>query len=175
MSATFSPDGRYVAADDHDGLLSIWDARTGHLVAKSIGGDKVGLNAVTFTPHGNGLASRNISTDTLHSWDVSTLKDGLGRHTMKGNCTFKTRTHPILEFKGDKALTPVSLSSDNRWVLSNSWDDNLCILDARSGDRVCTLKGHQRRVWTAGFGPAGQYLASGDLDGLLRLWRYEML
>lgn len=53
--------------------------------------------------------------------------------------------------------------------------DNVWILDARTGQWVCTLKGHEKDVWAVDFSPAGGYVVSGCGKGLVRLWRYDVL
>jgi WD40 repeat protein len=72
-------------------------------------------------------------------------------------------------------ITSLSNSSDGRWLASSSFDHNVWIIDARSGEWECTLRGHGGRIWVADFSPTGQYLVSGGRDSLLRLWRYDVL
>jgi WD40 repeat protein len=72
VSVSFTPDGRYVAAGDLDGICWIWDVRTGHLVTKcELVPAKGGLQ-VLFTPDGKGVATGG---DTLQCWDFSLIKD----------------------------------------------------------------------------------------------------
>jgi len=70
---TFSPNGRHIASVDFDGLLRIWDTRTGHLLDTWLGHTGMGL-CVAFIPDGKGLVSGGAD-GILKYWDVSSLSD----------------------------------------------------------------------------------------------------
>jgi WD40 repeat protein len=74
MSVAFSPNGRYVAAGGGNGLLLIWDVRTGSLGAKCTtgGGGEGDLKAGLFTPDGKGILT---GANILQFWDASSLAD----------------------------------------------------------------------------------------------------
>ena len=66
------------------------------------------------------------------------------------------------------------MSSDDQWILLGSRDNNAYILDAQTGSLAYTLKAHKAIVFGASFSPAGPYMASGDKDGLVRIWKYDV-
>ena len=185
MSVEFSPDGRYVAAGDDHGILSMWDVRNGRLVVKCKIKDGGIAKSMAFTPNGDRIASGG---HTVQCWDVSSL-----RHRITDE--FTSQLDRLWEFKGHQVgiflafklaleltsfiekdlIAAVSFSSESRWAVSSSYDRDVCIVDARTGDWVCTLKGHVQRVLVADFSPIGHYLISGGRDRLLRLWRYELV
>jgi WD40 repeat protein len=70
-SAVFSPDGRHVAASHFDGMVRIWDARTGQLMRR-VKAHMDWVNHVAFIPDGKGLVSSS-SDGTLRYWDISSL------------------------------------------------------------------------------------------------------
>jgi WD40 repeat protein len=103
----FSPDGRYVAAANVDGMLRIWDFRTGALLKRwKAKGPTHWLLSVVFTS--DGLLSGG-EDKTMRYWDVSSLtanqsssrRDALGGgnmheekeiiafrgHTVRDSCT----------------------------------------------------------------------------------------
>jgi len=94
-SAVFSPDGRYVAGSNGDGMARIWDARTGQLLRRiKSHGDKFIYN-VAFMPNGKGLVTAGLNGSLY--WDVRSL------YTTR--CHAKTRpvdeqTQPEREFLG---------------------------------------------------------------------------
>jgi WD40 repeat protein len=57
QSATFSPDGKLIAAGGWDTTLSVWDAQTGRRRATLRAKTPVTVNSVTFTHDGNRLVS----------------------------------------------------------------------------------------------------------------------
>ena len=72
-SAVFSPDGRYVAASHRDGVVRIWDGRTGQLMRRvKMHMDRA--NAVAFLPDGNGLVSGGWDP-ALKYMDIGSLYD----------------------------------------------------------------------------------------------------
>lgn len=76
---TFSPNGRNIASVDFDGLLRIWNTRTGQLLDTWLGHTGMGL-CVAFIPDGMGLVSGGAD-GILKYWDVSSLSDmELGRY-----------------------------------------------------------------------------------------------
>jgi WD40 repeat protein len=68
-----SPDGRYVTAADHDGMLRIWNFRTRQLLGRwKPKGPAQPLWSVVFTSDGEGLLSGG-EDETLRSWNVDSL------------------------------------------------------------------------------------------------------
>lgn len=180
-----------MASGDDNGIFWVWDARTGQLAARcKIGGPYNTYLRVMFAPDGKRVATgRGMN---LSCWDFALLK-----HAHSGSHRVGDISDPIFEFTGPTVrfffLAPslkliifllekgyilaICFSSDNRWIVSSTRSsyDNVRILDARSGNWVCTLKGHVTDVWTVDFSPVGHYIVSGSADGLIRLWRYETL
>ena len=72
----FSPDGRYVAGGNLNGMLWIWDSRTHRLVTKWQGRANNPVWCTKFTPGGKGLVS--CSDKTVQYWDVSSLGNRQG-------------------------------------------------------------------------------------------------
>jgi hypothetical protein len=70
-SAVFSPNGRYVGASHRDGIIRIWDVRTGRLIRR-FKADIDALYGIAFMPHGNGLVSGGWE-GILKYWDISSL------------------------------------------------------------------------------------------------------
>jgi WD40 repeat protein len=75
-SAAMSPDGRFVAAGDGNGILRIWDFRSGRLLRRwKAQGDMRGLWSVVFTSDGKGLLGGG-GDKSLRLWDISSLVAG---------------------------------------------------------------------------------------------------
>lgn len=64
----------------------------------------------------------------------------------------------------------VAFSPDGRHVAASSFDETICIWEARTGLIVAKLKGHTDRVLGIAFSPDGKRLVSGSRDGTARIW-----
>jgi len=73
MTATFSPDGTYLAATDINGLARVWDVATGKEL-RSFQGHTGFVRSVAFGPGGHTIASSGTD-HTIKFWDVATGKE----------------------------------------------------------------------------------------------------
>jgi hypothetical protein len=71
LSAVFSPNGRYVGASHRDGIIRIWDVRTGQLIRR-FKADIHAVYGIAFMPDGKGLVSGGAE-GILRYWDISSL------------------------------------------------------------------------------------------------------
>jgi WD40 repeat protein len=107
-SADFSPDGRYIAASHRDGMVRVWDARTGQLMRR-VKAHMCRAYDVMFMPNRKGLVSGGKDM-TLKYWDLSSLyhntrirgrsqtTDSLDGHVS----AVEEQTRPIRQFSGHK-------------------------------------------------------------------------
>ena len=71
FSVIFSPDGMYVITGGRDGMIGMWNLRTGHLI-ETVKGHNNWVLSLALMPDGKGLVSGG-SDKTLAYWDVSSL------------------------------------------------------------------------------------------------------
>ena len=69
----FSRDGNTLVAGNSDGILELWDVRTGGLLSTHTGHTR-GVNVLKFSPDGRTLVSSSFSDGTILVWDWETLK-----------------------------------------------------------------------------------------------------
>lgn len=101
-SAVFSPDARHVASCHADGVLRIWDVRTGQQV-RNVKAHNDRAHDVAFTPDGKGLVSGG-SDKNLEYWDISSSSATQRRASSHGHTVrsffllfyFFTPTYPLL-------------------------------------------------------------------------------
>jgi WD40 repeat protein len=122
--------------------------------------DGASVNTVGFSPDGLLLASGGDDR-TVRLWEVST---GLSLRRLSGH-------------RG--SIANVAFSNDGQLVASvggalNTEDSGrfgeVKIWDTQTGDPVCDLGSHDAGVRSVAFAPRSGLIATGDLDGMLRLW-----
>jgi WD40 repeat protein len=74
FSATFSLDGKIIAAAGSDGSGLLWDMATRREL-KPVGGLLNGLQSVTFSPDGKRLATGSAGREAIKLWNVETLEE----------------------------------------------------------------------------------------------------
>ncbi|WP_437827054.1 pentapeptide repeat-containing protein [Sorangium sp. So ce1153] len=144
----FSPDGRTLAIGAFDGVIHLWDGRSGP--ARALRGHEENISDLSFDAEGRLLASG--STDrTVRLWDTAS-----GR-------AFKIYSNY------DRPVHHVRLSPDGNWLMSVCADDKIRLQNiARRSFRV--LRGHRRNIVSAEFSPDSTRLASASKDGTIRIW-----
>ena len=102
-SATFSPDGKHVAAGNKNGVVRIWDVWTGQSVQR-LKGHTGTVYGVMFTPDGKGLVSSGSKDSTLKYWNIAPFKHIWSLHTKEPQRTNNFADHlqlkPVQEFSG---------------------------------------------------------------------------
>lgn len=74
----FSPDGNTLVVGNADGVLELWDVRTGGLLSTHTGHTR-SINVLKFSPDGRTLASSSFWDGTILLWDWKTLKEADNR------------------------------------------------------------------------------------------------
>jgi guanine nucleotide-binding protein subunit beta-2-like 1 protein len=67
-------------------------------------------------------------------------------------------------------VSDLTLSNDNMFVISSSWDKTLRLWDLRSGKCVRQFHGHNKEVHTVSFSTENRQIFSGGSDKAMNLW-----
>jgi WD40 repeat protein len=151
-SLAFTPDGKVLVLGSADKGVKLLDVATGKLLAVFKGHtDRV--TSVAISPDGKTLASGSRDK-TVRLWEMAT---GKTRHTLRG---------------ADHVFS-VAFSPDGNWLASGSGTfkaGEVKLWDVSSGHELATVEGHRAFVLSLAFKANGRILASGCMDGAVRLW-----
>lgn len=150
ISVAFSPDGQVLATGGMDGMVKLWEVRTGSLL-QNLRTTAYGINALAFSPDGKLLAAGTLLGRVL-VWDAQT---GISRKTIAGHAS---------------SVSSVAFSPDGGLLASGSDDKTIKLWDASTGVLRQTLTGHTGGVTSVAFSSDGKTLASGGYDKAVRLW-----
>ena len=158
----FSPNSRWIAGGSGDGTIRVWDAGTGDLIHE-------------FNDHTKSVWQVDFSPDS--KWLLSVSLDGTG--FLKNLVHSGERSIP-LEENGTVSIYAASFSPDEedaRYTFATGSGNKriqLWKMHTNNSSKLSldnfSLKGHNDSVWILAFSKDGQNLASGSLDGTVRLW-----
>ncbi|WP_052330820.1 WD40 repeat domain-containing protein [Rivularia sp. PCC 7116] len=67
-------------------------------------------------------------------------------------------------------VSSISFSSNNKFLVSGSYDKTVKIWYLKTGEVIHTLTGHTRKVEAVSFSPNSNIVASGSADKTIKLW-----
>jgi len=187
-----SPDAKQLASGDSDGILKLWNWKTGVELA-TLRGHTGFLFSIAFSPDGKRVASCG-SDQMIKIWDISKGEELI---TLRGHQSWvrsvmfspdgkllasggDDRMIKIWDVsKGEEAMMvggqqggsfSVAFSPDGKRIASGNGVQTVTIWDANSGEKLITLSGHKGYVTSVGFSPDGKHIVSGSYDGTVKLW-----
>jgi WD40 repeat protein len=157
-TATFSPDGEFIATSDVNGDVRLWQTDTGREVRRyPASGEK--LQCVIFSPDGRLLAGSAAGSPRVYVWDVD-------------------NTQRILDLKVEESnnnIWSIAFSADSKMLATPHLDNTVKLWELPSGIRRGTLRGHIQAVYGVAFSPDGKTLATGSDDRKVKLWNLATL
>lgn len=155
----FSPDGRWFATAGDDGIARIWETKTGQEVKSFKHNQEVW--DVDFSPDGRWLATGSGNSDTdvggkVSKWEIATGIESLA-------------------IPQANRVTLVLFSPDGKYLATTTNFTTVKLWDAASGLAVNQFV-HEDRILGLTFSPHGpSWLATGNEDGIVRLWLVNSL
>lgn len=77
---------------------------------------------------------------------------------------------PLVTFRVGSRVFCVAFSSDDRCIVSGSWDESVQVWDASMGKMLKVLEGHTSYVHSVAFSSDDRHIVSGSSDQLVRVW-----
>lgn len=148
--------GQTVAVASEEGIVRLWEARTGEHSADFIGHTDP-VVALAFSPDGNTLASGSFREIRL--WNLTSEQ---------------TARHAVLQGHRDM-VTTLAFSPDGRTLASTSFYGTILLWDVGTGQLRHSLSAHTDSIQALAFSPDNEILASGsywhpDARSTIRLW-----
>lgn len=193
-AAAFSPDGKKAVSGGADGVLRVFDTRTGKEMRR-LDGHTGRIWTVAFAPDGRRVASGGFD-GSVRVWDLvsgrelrrfdhadyvrSVVFSRDGNFILSGGDDKLARLwsiesdKEIRAFKGhDHFVWDVALSRDGKRALTASLDKTVRLWDVDTGEELKRLTGHKDTVLSVAFAPDGRRALSGSTDKTLIVWNLE--
>jgi WD40 repeat protein/class 3 adenylate cyclase len=192
--AAFSSDGNYLLTPSTDGIVYLWDVKTGNEVRRFIGhtGNTFG---VAFSPDNKYILTGG-GDRTMRIWDISTGQelrrlyfpsavisidvspDGkwvLTSSRDRRARIWKFNAKPRLPvFSLGSGIAAAAFSPDGKLVFTGGGEGAAQLWDANTGKKLHDFIGHTDVLnYGASFSPDGKYLVTGSWDASIRLWNVQ--
>ena len=188
-SIAVSPDGKLIASvTPYLGDVQIWDSRSHKPVGNAAKYEK-NVTSVCFSPDSRWLLSGSLYAIRMWncgtgevigspflghtSYVTSVCTDGQRIVSGSGDKTIRIWSYATHRLIGapidvDGGVVVVALSSDGH--IGAGVGSNVLIIHLETRRHIASMKGHTDLVLTVAFSPDGSRIASGSMDGTVRLW-----
>jgi WD40 repeat protein len=149
-SVEFNPAGDIIVSASRDRTARVYDAASGELETTYTSHSAAVVTALFISPDQLASAGRD---KTIHLWD---LKEGKKRHEISG---------------AESDIT--ALLATDKFLFAASADKNIRQYQLSDRKLIRTYTGHNTAVFSIAYNPTSAQLASGSLDGTVKLWNTE--
>jgi WD40 repeat protein len=199
----FSVDGRYIAAGNRVGIVSVFDMIKRKQIA-SLPESGQWIIGLQFDPQSRRLAilsRKDVLNDaepgSVALWDFASSHTAtpIGAHARRiisaefnpDSSALLTASHDstaklwscadgklLATFAHGDALNSARFSPDGAKIVTSSRDQKAIVWDAATGRLICALEGEGEPIESAAFSPDGSFVATASLNGFIILWDASM-
>jgi WD40 repeat protein len=159
LSLAWSPDGNYLAAGDSQGMIRIWDGKTGKQVKHMVLEDEEAVECLDWSPNGESLAAGSVGGL------IQVYKDIIGESIFKTRHTTKSE---------ESDIHAVVWSPNGKLLASASSDQTVHIWEPTHSSPLSVYSGHQGTDWgnirAIAWSPDNTKLVSGDDSSRIDVW-----
>jgi len=189
-SVAWSSDGKKIASGASDKTVRIWDAKTGDEL-KVLRGHMEEVNSVAWSSDGKKVASAGSVDHTVRIWDLETGRDRvLGgdmyfvsavawisrKKVVSGSWDRAVRIWDLetggcnVSEKYKRSIRAIACSPDGRKIVIGFFEGAVMICDAKTGQNLQVLEGHNGNINSIAWSPDGKKVASGASDETVKIW-----
>ena len=185
-AVSFSPNGRWLATGDGDGLVKVWDVQRGVCISQmDRDEDEKPYHTVShlvFSANSQFLAVSSKRDYTLYVY-----------HPETGERLAKFHDDPKKSRRRSRTLRPIAFSADGTLLACTMPDERLrghadrggdirlpkdstefiAVWNIETGEQLACLTDTERLVCSLCFSLCGRFLASGGRDGAVQVWSVE--
>jgi WD40 repeat protein len=200
LDVAFCPDGQRLITAHPDGVAIIWNAATGEVVHR-LSSPHETVRGAAFSPDGWRVASSSFDATTIWNaltgeridtfrssgsgWGVAFSPDGrliasacLGKENEgRAVMVWDAKTHELIRtVYRENGLKLLTFSPDGTSIAATDDEDNVTIIDAKTGKVTRQLPGHSGGSHWPAYSPDGRFLAvaCGDIiaenQGSIKIW-----
>ena len=181
-AASFSPNSKWLATGNGDGLVKVWDVQSGACVS-SMERDKAEkpyhlVSHFAFSPDSQHLVVSSRRDYIIYVWHTETGEKVAKFHSETNFRWFSGSSRPIA-FSADGRLLACMMPDSGLFNCadrigeirtSEHSADFIAIWDMKIGERVACLTEPTDFLYSLSFSPCGQYLAAGGRDNTIHVW-----
>ena len=153
-SVAVSPDEKILVTGGWDRTVRLWSLET-QKPLRVMRGHTNNVNGVAFSVDGNRILSASYD-GTIKTWERDT-----GRLVLTIDSQRRDGVNALIALSDGFKLASVAI------------DETVSLWDIHSGENLGQFLGHDGPVLSVTASPGGKYLASGGMDGMVRVWKTD--
>ena len=183
-AVSFSPNGKWLATADGDGLVKVWDVQKGVCITQ-IESEKAGrpdhsmVSRLVFSPNSQLLAVSKFRDYTLDIWHSETGERFAKLHNPPKKVRWQGTLPRPIAFSADGCLLACTMPDDSLVVhagsnanirLPKDSTEFIAVWNIETGNQLACLTDTEGLVQSLCFSPCGRFLTSGGHNGSVMAW-----